>query len=169
MKKTLFAAAVVAGAVFSGSAAEIDINGSFTGSGFGGRGFNWYRNSYLKPHVTRHQVNGSIAVQVKSINNKDGQIYSSPIPGKVGDKFTLSVLAKGTGEGQLDLLLYDQKNQYVGMLKSANFKVTQEMVKYTKEFTIPAKPGKEVAFIRVAFLTVKGGDIYFQKATLDKK
>ena len=38
MKKTLLAA-FFAGAVLSGSAAEIDINGSFTGNGFGGKGF----------------------------------------------------------------------------------------------------------------------------------
>ena len=168
MKKTLLAA-LFAGAVISGNAAEIDINGAFTGSGFGGRGFNWYTNSYLKPKVTRHQMNGGIAIQIKSINGKDGQVYSGPIPGKAGDVFTLSVQAKGTGEGRLELLLYDKDKRYAGTLSSAQFKLSNEMVKYTKAFTIPSKPGKEPAFIRVAFLTLKGGDIYFQNAKLDKK
>ena len=168
MKKSLIAA-FFAGAVLTGTAAEIDINGSFTGSGFGGRGFNWYTNSYLKPKVTRHQMNGGIAVQIKSVNGKDGQIYSGPVAGKAGDKFTLSVQAKGSGEGRLEVLLYNPKQQYVGMQKSVNFKVTSEMVKYTKEFTIEAPKGKEVGFIRVAFTTVKGGDICFQNAKLDKK
>lgn len=168
MKKTLLAA-FFAGAVLSGSAAEIDINGSFTGNGFGGKGFYWYTNSYLKPKVTRHQLNGGIAIQIKSVNDKDGQVYSGPVPGKAGDVFTLSVMAKGSGEGRLELMLYDKNNRYAGMLKSVNFKVSKEMVKYTKVFTVPAQSGKEVAFVRVAFLTVKGGDIYYQNAKLDKK
>lgn len=168
MKKTLIAA-FFAGAVLSGSAAEIDINGSFTGNGFGGRGFNWYTNSYLKPKVTRHQMNGGIAIEIKSINGRDGQVYSGPIPGKAGDVFTLSVMAKGSGEGRLELMLYDKNKRYTGTLKSVVFKVSKEMVKYTKEFTVPAQSGKETAFVRVAFTTLKGGEIYYQNAKLDKK
>ena len=112
---------------------------------------------------------GGIAIQIKSVNDKDGQVYSGPVPGKAGDVFTLSVMAKGSGEGRLELMLYDKNNRYAGMLKSVNFKVSKEMVKYTKAFTVPAQSGKEVAFVRVAFLTVKGGDIYYQNAKLDKK
>ena len=40
---------------------------------------------------------------------------------------------------------------------------------YTKEFTVPAQSGKETAFVRVAFTTLKGGEIYYQNAKLDKK
>ena len=168
MKKT-FWTSLCAGAFLAAGAAEIDINGSFTGNGFGGRGFNWYTNSYLKPKVTRHQMSGGIAIQVKSMNGKDGQVYSAPIPGKAGDVFTLSVQAKGKGGGRLELMIYDKDKRYIQTLKSAEFKASDEMVKFTKVFTVAGKPGKEAAFIRVAFVTIKGGDLYFQKAVLDKK
>jgi len=150
-------------------AAEVDIGGDFKGSGFGGRGYPWYTNSHLKPKVTRHQFNGGIAVEVKALTEKGAQIYGKPVPASAGDKFTLSVMAKGTGTGRLELMFYDKNNRYAGGLRSADLTATGEMVKYTKEFVIPSQPGKEVASIRVGLFVAKDGDIWFQNATLSQE
>ncbi|MBQ9501231.1 MAG: hypothetical protein IJU70_03640 [Lentisphaeria bacterium] len=168
MKNILFLL-VLSFAVPACFAAEVDIGGDFKGSGFGGRGFPWYTNSHLKPKVTRHQFNGGIAVEVKALTEKGAQIYGKPVPASAGDKFTLSVLAKGTGTGRLELMLYDKNNRYTGGLKSADFPVTQEMVKYTKEFVIPSLPGREAASVRVGLFVAKDGDIWFQNAVLSQE
>jgi len=171
MKKTLLTLFSVT-AVFACAAAELDIGGDFTGSGFGGRGFPWYTNSVLKAKVTRHQFNGGIAVELKEVSDKGGQIYGKPVPAAPGERFTLSVQAKGKGTGRLELLLYNKENRYAGSVSSADFPVTEEMVKYTKEFVIPSQPGaKEPAFVRVGLFVAPGGDIWFHKVSLvqDKK
>lgn len=169
MKKTILAS-LSSFLTLACCAAEVDIGGDFKGSGFGGRGFPWYTNSVLRPKVTRHQFNGGIAVEIKAVGAKGGQIYGKPVPAAAGDRLTLSVLARGTGTGRLELLFYNKDSRYAGGMKSADFPVTAEMVKYSKEFVIPSQPGgKEVAFIRVGLFVAEGGDIWFQKVSLSKE
>ncbi len=159
-----FGAVFFLGAVFSLSAADVDVNGDFSKLNAGApKPARWLlQGKVVAGNATAKKTAEGIVFSVKTGTDKISLISKTKIPVKQGTSLKITITASGSGWLRGECHFYKAPNSYTRTIQASRSKVKPSLEAYTVVIDLNDAKAVNADFLRLAVSVLPGSEIAIQ-------